>query len=314
MSTLEVSVNQDEIESLMSELEGLTETGNAATAAAAKIPEKPVVEEGVNPAQAAANAALEERLAEQEKVNADSAFSPDELAESLELDDIDKRRRAEPVVEAPPTVTPSAAVAAARKALAAVPSEPPAAAAPVAVEPETPEDPIPAPAPVKAAELDFYIDVDEFRRDTAISEVNLDDQMMKQAGLRAYYGAQAARAEAQAGRVKARFEVVEATLYNHHRKELNKSAEKVTEKAIENAVKLDPRWIKAKNTVIEAESIASINKSLVFSLQDRRDMIIQLGADRRDEMKGAARVMAAQDERDALRKRAVNAAGQASNN
>jgi hypothetical protein len=43
-------------------------------------------------------------------------------------------------------------------------------------------------------------------------------------------------------------------------------------------------------------------------------MIIQLGADRRDEMKGAARVMAAQDERDALRKRAVNAAGQASNN
>jgi hypothetical protein len=37
-------------------------------------------------------------------------------------------------------------------------------------------------------------------------------------------------------------------------------------------------------------------------------MVIQLGADRRDESKGQARVLAAQAERDHLTNRAVNAA------
>ena len=74
-----------------------------------------------------------------------------------------------------------------------------------------------------------------------------------------------------------------------------------------NAVKLDPRWIKGKNTVIEAETIASINKSLVISLADRRDMMIQLGADRREEFKGGVRILAEQNERDSLAARAAAA-------
>jgi hypothetical protein len=160
--------------------------------------------------------------------------------------------------------------------------------------------------------LQHYVDVDEFRKDTSVSDVNLDKCMMEQSGLRAYYGAQAARAEAQASRVKAKFEVVEATLYDHHRKQLAADPSvKVTEKMVENSVKLDPRWLKAKNLVIEAESIAGINKALSVSLADRKDMIVQLGADRRDEFKGAARVLAEQQDRDDLRNRAKAAMGRA---
>lgn len=181
----------------------------------------------------------------------------------------------------------------------AAPSEPPEP--PVREEPRRPTE---ATGP---GNLQHYVDVDRFRDDTRVTEVNLDQCMIEQSGLRAYYGAQAARAEAQAARVKAKFEVVEATLYDHHRKELAKMGEKTTEKMVENAVKIDPRWIKAKNMVIEAETIATINKSLVESLKDRRDMIIQLGADRRDEYKGAARVLAEQGQRDELRDRAVRA-------
>jgi hypothetical protein len=155
--------------------------------------------------------------------------------------------------------------------------------------------------------LQHYVDVDQFREDTHVSDINLDKCLIEQAGLRAYYGAQAARAEAQAARVKAKFEVVEATLYDHHRKQLALTGEKTTEKMVENAVKLDPRWLKAKNLVIEADTISSINRSLVESLKDRRDMLIQLGADRRDEFKGAARVLAEQGERDELRDRALRA-------
>jgi hypothetical protein len=191
-------------------------------------------------------------------------------------------------------------------------------------EPEpTKPAPAPKPTPISAEEeealaeavkkkakasLDFYIDVDEFKRDMQVTETNLDNCMMTQASMRAYHGAVAARAEAQAASIKARFDVREAQLYAHHRKEFAKAGEKATEKAIENAVKLDPKWIAGKIMVIEAESIAAVAKACVGALADRRDMVIQLGADRRDESKGQVRIMAAQAERDHLANRAVNAA------
>lgn len=159
--------------------------------------------------------------------------------------------------------------------------------------------------------LKHYVDVTQFNKDTRVTEHTLDQCMIEQNGLRSYYGAQAAYAEAQHSRLKARFEVIEATLYDKHRKALAASGEKTTEKMVENAVKLDPRWLKAKNLVIEAETIAAINKGLVESIKDRRDMIIQLGADRRDEYKGAARILAEKNERADLTSRASAAARQA---
>lgn len=178
--------------------------------------------------------------------------------------------------------------------------------APVAVTAE-PELEVSADVPQtseKAAKLNFYVDVNQFNRDTKLTEATLDQAMMEQAGLRAYYGTQAAQAEAQHARLKVRFDVLEAKLYDEHRKALAASGEKTTEKMVENAVKLDPRWAKAKNMLVEAETIASINKSLVISLADRRDMMIQLGADRREEFKGGVRILAEQNERDALASRA----------
>lgn len=152
--------------------------------------------------------------------------------------------------------------------------------------------------------LSFYVDIQAFNRDTKLTEATLDNAMMEQSGLRAFYGSQAAQAEAQHARLKVRFEVLEAKLYDEHRKTLAAGTEKVTEKMVENAVKLDPRWLKGKNTVIEADTIASINKSLVISLSDRKDMMVQLGADRREEFKGGVRILAAQDERESLAERA----------
>lgn len=156
----------------------------------------------------------------------------------------------------------------------------------------------------KASKLNFYVDVNQFNRDTKLTEATLDNAMMEQSGLRAFYGSQAAQAEAQHARLKVRFDVLEAKLYDEHRKALAAGTEKVTEKMVENAVKLDPRWVKGKNTVIEADTIAAINKSLGVALADRKDMLVQLGADRREEFKGSARIMAAQDERETIAERA----------
>lgn len=166
----------------------------------------------------------------------------------------------------------------------------------------------------KASPLNYVVDAHAFRGETAINDTNLDDAMIKQASLRAYYNTLAAQAEAQANRMKARFDVIEAKLNHDHRRilveEESAGGAKATEKSVDNAVKLDPRWLKAKNTLIEAEAIASINKGLAISLADRRDMLIQLGSDRREEGKGQVRILAAQQDRDDLVKRAKSAAMQ----
>ena len=146
--------------------------------------------------------------------------------------------------------------------------------------------------------LRHYVDPSKFRTETAISEATLDQCMTEQAGLRAYYGAEAAHAEAQAARTKATFELLEAQLYDKHRRILATSGEKTTEKMIENAVRLDPAWIHGKNRLIEAETISNVNRALVFSLVDRKDMLTQLGNDRRGERAGQLRILE-REERDA---------------
>jgi hypothetical protein len=131
---------------------------------------------------------------------------------------------------------------------------------------------------------------------------------MEQSSLRVYHGVQAASAEAQHSRIKMRFDIIEAALYDEHRKAFVEAAEKATEKMIESAVRRDSRWAKAKNEVIEAEFIAACGKTAVESLRDRKDMIVQMGADRREEGKGQTRILAEQQERTSLRDRAIAAA------
>ncbi|MDR9847122.1 hypothetical protein [Herbaspirillum huttiense] len=309
----ETPIDDAELDALMAQLEAETSDVVAAPAPAAAAPAPTPTPEPEAPVTAATAPAV----APVSDVDAEL----DALAAELNMD-------AAPA--ATPTPAPAQAPAATAPASTDLPWEEPAAApvtakaepapqpAPVEqpaakVEPATPAQimPMPEPAPRRPAaapQLQHYVDVDEFKRETAVSETRLDDCMMKQSALRATYGQFAANAEAQHSRMKLRFEVVEAALYDKHRKALLDSGEKVTEKMVENAVKLDPTWSKAKSAVIEAETIANINKSLVESLKDRRDMIIQLGADRREEGKGQARIMAQAAADRSLAERAMAAA------
>jgi hypothetical protein len=331
----EVAVSEEELMSLLTDLEAITATSTAAAPAPTVAAEAAPVE--LDDADLAALEALDEPVAEVEAstpviestppgqpevVNEDADMEA-QLAEieALASESVtvpDEKPAAEP--EAPAldkplltdnggSVMESVAVAKVVEPICAVAIEPmgrPELAPPVAPKKEVTTDPYP---------LDYMVDQSQFRRDVSVSEANLDNCMMEQASMRAYYGSLAAQAEAQAGRMKARFDVVEAKLYMDHRKQLEALAAaggpKVTEKAIESAVKTDPRWLKMKNTVIEAEAIAQINKGMAISFGDRRDMLIQLGADRREEGKGQLRVLAAQQEREELSRRATAAAARA---
>jgi hypothetical protein len=270
MANPEIAIDDDEIAALLDELEA--ETGGAAPAAAPA------------PAPAPKVAEPEPEVAPKPEPEPQPVAEPEPTPAPVKAKAVAKAKP-EPVNEAPVATAPAPA---------------PADFADVADASELSED-VPKTA---AAKLQYFVDVNQFNRDTKLTEATLDSAMMEQASLRAYYGTMAANAEAQHARLKVRFDVLEAKLYDEARKSLAAGGEKVTEKMVENAVKLDPRWLKAKNAVIEADTIANINKGLVASLGDRRDMMIQMGADRREGYKGAMRVMEAKNEAESLGARA----------
>lgn len=162
---------------------------------------------------------------------------------------------------------------------------------------ETPKPAAPAgdSGPKVATELQIFTDPKDFVVTTSINDVDLDRCMIEQNALRATYGTRAARAAQQYGRLKLKFEILEATLYEEYRRLAAEAGEKVTEKALEGRVKTDKRWGKAKLLIIDAEALADIEKALVESLKDRKDMLVQLGADRRGELQGQVRTMMGQN-------------------
>lgn len=228
-------------------------------------------------------------------------ISPDDLESELAALTDEAATEPQPVAESAPVAEPAATVEAVSAVMTATTKA-------VIAEHAAPA-PIPTAAPT--GKLNFYIDPNTFKEETSIRQHNLDTCFMEQSSLRAYYGSMAANAEAQAARAKTKFEVLEARLYDHHRKILVDSGVKATEKMVENAVKTDPRWLEGKERVIDADTIASVNKALAISLADRRDMLIQLGADRRDESKGQARLLAIKEEQENLRQNASTAAANA---
>lgn len=148
---------------------------------------------------------------------------------------------------------------------------------------------------IKKIELKYDVTENEISADTQISPTKLDDCVCKQAGLRAYWGVRQANADAQLAFIKRKFDTIEAQLYAKYRKAQIEAGEKATEKSIENAVRQDNVWKAMKDVVIEANRIADLNRAAVNAINDRRDMLIQLGADRRDERKGTMRITGGED-------------------
>lgn len=281
----EVPMSDPELDSLMAELEAETAGTVAAPAATAATPPEPdpvIVEDELDDAEIELQQEQAQAEAEQPAPQPEPVAEPPKVARA-------------PLKAVAPTPAPAPAPAPA-------PSPVVEATAPAAMASKPEPDPNAKPQPVPG--LKFHIDVAQFRAETDPKMTDLDNAMIEQSGLRAYYHSLAAQSEAQEQRLKDRFKVKEAELYDKHRKALALTGEKVTEKMVENAVLLDPQWIRMKNMVTEAGTIANINRGLVDSLRDRASMLVQLGADRREEGKGQLRIMQDQD----IRQRAIDAA------
>jgi hypothetical protein len=123
-------------------------------------------------------------------------------------------------------------------------------------------------------------------------DINLD--LMRQPGLFAYYSSLLAKAESQYDRIKHARDVLEAKLDRKYRADLSKEdpSKKVTESQVKAAITVDENMRKVEGLVRDAKEQVMHLKAVAEAFKQRRDSLMQLAFNLREEGKGQIRVMA----------------------
>lgn len=139
--------------------------------------------------------------------------------------------------------------------------------------------------------LETFIDADQLQRDLHFTESSITVGMTRQASLFAHYSTLAAQAKYQADRCKQQVELVYANLDQQLRDDLTTSGTKFTEKVIEAMIQKDSTYQSAQSRAFEAKAVASMVETAADSFRHRKDMLIQVGADLRQQRDGEMRML-----------------------
>lgn len=140
-------------------------------------------------------------------------------------------------------------------------------------------------------ELDNFISPEAMLKDVGFTAETVTSAFISQASLFSYYAAKHARAERQEARAKHNLEIVEAILDKKYRKHFRDEGVKFTETVIANEIIASKMHREATDDYIDAKQICSVCKAAVEAFRHRKDMLIQVGADSREEKKGALRML-----------------------
>lgn len=139
---------------------------------------------------------------------------------------------------------------------------------------------------VPESDLRTFIDIDRLKADLDFTETNISLAMTRQASLFAHYSTLAHQAQFQADRADQQVDLIEAQLDQKYRDAFVTAGQKITENMIKAAIIKDEKYQKAMLRKNESKAIAEMVKSAADSFRHRRDMLIQVGADLRQQAQG----------------------------
>jgi hypothetical protein len=132
---------------------------------------------------------------------------------------------------------------------------------------------------------------EQLKLDIAINDANLDGCMIAQPSLYLEYARLYIQAQQKADIAKLKTEITNSQLDAVVRKQLLDEGLKLTEGAVAAMIARDPKHVRAEGELIRLRSTAAIYKQALEAFMQRRDMLIQLGASAREEMKGQLRTL-----------------------
>lgn len=128
-----------------------------------------------------------------------------------------------------------------------------------------------------------FVDVEQMRADVGFSDVDLSGAMLEHSSLFAHYTVLSAKATHQYNNFKMLVELQVSKLDKEIRDEAVEKGQKLTEAKILSMIKADSRYVQAQKALNEASMAMDIGRGAVESFRHRRDMLVQIGKDARDE-------------------------------
>ena len=141
-----------------------------------------------------------------------------------------------------------------------------------------------------SGDLKTFIDPDQLQDDLNFTTTNISLAMTRQASLFAHYSNLAAQATYQSDRAKQQVELHEASLDQRFRDSLVTAGTKFTETSLRALIVQDTTYQAAQIRAHEARAIAKMVDTAADSFRHRKDMLIQVGADLRQEKQGDLRM------------------------
>ena len=127
---------------------------------------------------------------------------------------------------------------------------------------------------------------DQLRKDLQIRDSDLDGCMTEQASLYGYYATLYAKAQYEADRAKNQIEVIKAKRYAALRNAKTGRGAKFTEAQLEAEVLRSVDVINAHDKANRAKMRATIIREGLEAFKQRRDMLVQKGKARLEDLKG----------------------------
>lgn len=117
-----------------------------------------------------------------------------------------------------------------------------------------------------------------------ITEADLTEEFVRQPSLYAWFATLGEFASAEVETQKMNLSILRANLDAEKRLELGREAKKPTEAMVGSAIDVDSTYKDAQVALIEAKRQYGILKGIVKALEQRKDMLIQVGSTKRQEM------------------------------
>ncbi len=126
-------------------------------------------------------------------------------------------------------------------------------------------------------------------KNLSIDEANLDREMAEQSAMFVYATCQYVQTEKDYKDFKLQVEQLESSLALKHRDRMKAAGEKATEKALTEAVCLEPDYIKAQRHLNDLWAKKEVLRALSNGWEMRSRMIQQMAAKQRSELESLAR-------------------------
>lgn len=134
-------------------------------------------------------------------------------------------------------------------------------------------------------ELKYLPTSEEMIDARTVNPDQLEQLMPKQVSDFAVASYRLSLAHKQTQMIDLELETLQARLYRMYRNKLIEKGDKPTEKLIDSYIKANEQYIELSRKLFDAEAIEGINKGIVSALVQRKDIIVQMAVNRREEIK-----------------------------